>query len=176
MLAAILFRLEGHAVGYGSNDELHITRATEWARADEHPITRAEWENFAEAHPKLSQSGGIGWREVELNDDGTVGRIETGTQPAYSFTCEDGAKVRLYWRDDHVIASSEAFGEGELLGHEAALAALAVQIRARLLAYGEDEYLPDGSRAHWDASSKPITPLRGAVASTRPVLRLRFLG
>jgi hypothetical protein len=164
MLAAIVFRLEGHAVGYEPDHKLHITRASEWAGADQHPITRAEWESFAEAHPKLSQSGSVGWRDVELNEDGSVGRIDTGTQPAYSFTCEDGARVRLYWRDDHVIASPGAWGEGELLGHEAALATLAVQIRARLLDDDEDEYLPDGSQVHWDESRKPITPLDGAMA------------
>jgi len=142
----------------GELHELHITRASQWMDAGQHPITRAEWEAFAEAHPKLSQSGGVSWRDVELNEDGSVGRKDTGTQPAYSFTCEDGAKVRLSWRDDHVKA------EGELLGHEAALATLAAQFRARLLADDEDEYLPDGTRVHWDESRKPITPLGGAVA------------
>ena len=161
MLGAVVFRLEGHAVDY----ELHITRATQWACADQHPITRAEWESFAEAHPKLSQGGSVSWRGIELNGDGSVGQIDTGTQPAYSFTCEDGAKVRLYWRDDHVMVSPDPWGEPQ--GHEAALGALAtlaVQIRARLLGYDEDEYLPDGTRAHWDESRKPITPLDGGVA------------
>jgi hypothetical protein len=95
----------------GEPHELHITRASQWTDADQHPITRAEWESFAEAHPKLSQGEGVGWRDVELNEDGSVGRIDTGMQPAYSFTCEDGAKIRLSWRDDHVKAQDKLLGQ-----------------------------------------------------------------
>jgi hypothetical protein len=141
----------------GGPRELHITRASQWTDADQHPITRAEWESFAGAHPKLSQHGSAGWKSVELNQDGSVGSTDTGWTPIYAFTCKDGAKVWLSWRDDHVAA------RGELLGHEAALATLAVQCRARLLDDDEDEHLPDGSRVHWDEFRKPITPLDGAV-------------
>jgi hypothetical protein len=41
----------------GELHELHITRASQWTDADQHPITRAEWESFAEAHLKLSHQG-----------------------------------------------------------------------------------------------------------------------
>jgi hypothetical protein len=138
--------------------ELHITRASQWTDADQHPITRAEWESFAEAHLKLSHQGAASWKSVELNEDGSVGSMDTGSTPIYRFMCKDGAIVRLSWRDDHVKAW------GELLGREAALATLAVQFRARLLGDDEEEYLPDGSRADWDEFRKPITPLDGAVA------------
>jgi hypothetical protein len=137
--------------------ELHITRASQWTDADQHPIPRAEWESFAEAHPKLSQHGSASWKNIELNQDGSVGSMDIGATPIYSFSCKDGAKVRLSWRDDHVKAW------GELTGHEAALATLAVQFRARLLGDDEEEYLPDGSRADWDEFRKPITPLGSAV-------------
>ena len=137
---------------------LRITRASLWANADQHPITCAEWESFADAHPKLSRHGSADWKSIELNPDGSAGSIVTGTTPIYAFTCRDGAKVRLSWGDGHVTAL------GELTGHEAALATLAAQIPARLLDNDEDEYLPDGSRVHWDRSRKPITPLGRAVA------------
>jgi hypothetical protein len=137
--------------------ELHITRASQWTDAEQHPITRAEWERFAEAHPKLSQHGSAGWKSIELNQDGSVGSMDIGSTPIYSFTCRGGAKVRLSWRDDHVRAW------GELLGHETALATLAAQFQARLLGEDEEEYLPDGNRADWDEFRKPITPLGGAV-------------
>ena len=140
----------------GGPRQLHITRASQWTGAHHHPITRAEWESFAEAHPKLSH-GAAGRKKRRAQPRWAGGSTDTGWTPIYAFTCKDGAKVWLSWGDDHVAA------RGELLGHEAALATLAVQFRARLLDDDEDEYLPDGSRVHWDESRKPITPLDGAV-------------
>jgi hypothetical protein len=159
----------------GGPRELHITRASQWTEADQHPITRAEWESFAEAHPKLSH-GAASRKKRRAQPRWAGGSTDTGWTPVYAFTCKDGAKVWLSWGDDHVAA------RGELLGHEAALATLAVQIRARLLDDDEDEYLPDGSRVHWDESRKPITPLDGAVtrcmrhASCRAASGARTLG
>jgi hypothetical protein len=154
----------------GGPRELHITRASQWTEADQYPITRAEWESFAEAHPKLSHGAAIR-KKRRAQPRWVGGSTDTRWTPMYAFSCEDGAKVWLSWGDDHVAA------RGERLGHEAALATLAVQFRARLLDDDEDEYLPDGSRVHWDEFRKPITPLNGAVTPTRshrdaPDLRL----
>jgi hypothetical protein len=35
--------------------DLHITRAGEWIDADQHPITRDEWEHFAESQTSGSR-------------------------------------------------------------------------------------------------------------------------
>ena len=106
--------------------DLYMTRADHWSDADQHPITRAEWESFAEAHPKLSQDGEVGWADI-------------GTQPVYSFTCEDDGEVCLSWRHDCV----EVWGE--LVAHEAVIAAVAGQLSARLFGEEGEEYFPDGS-------------------------------
>ena len=74
--------------------KLHITRASQWTDADRYPITRAEWESFAEVHPKLSQHG--------------------------AFSCKGGAKVRLSWADDHVKAWGELLGNEAALATLAA--------------------------------------------------------
>lgn len=118
--------------------ELHITRAGEWIDADQHPITLAEWESFAEAHPKLTQDGSVGWKDI-------------GTQAVYSFTCEDGSQAWLSWRDDHVYVW------GEFRDHVAALAVLAAEFHARLVGDDEEEYLPDGSCARWTEPRAPVT-------------------
>jgi hypothetical protein len=125
-------------VGY----ELHITRSGEWIDADQHPITVAEWESFAGAHPNLAQDGSIGWKDI-------------GTQTVYSFTCEDGTQALLSWRNDHVYVW------GEFPDRVAALAALAAQLHARLVGDDEEEYLPDGSWVHWTEPRAPITPPAG---------------
>lgn len=122
--------------------ELHITRAGEWVDADQHPITVAEWESFAGAHPKLIQDGEVSWKDI-------------GTQPVYSFTCENGSQVWLSWRDDHVYVW------GELWDPCPALVALAAQFQARLVGDDEEEYLPDGSWARWTGPRAPITPPAG---------------
>jgi len=131
-----VFQHEGHAVSY----ELHITRAGEWTDAGQHPITLAEWERFAEAHPKLTPDGTVGWTDI-------------GTQAVYSFTGMDGNEAFLSWRGHHV----EVWGR---LQDQAVadLATLAAQLHARLVGDDEEEYLPDGSCIQWSEPRTPIVP------------------
>jgi hypothetical protein len=121
-------------VGY----ELHITRASRWAEAEEHPITPAEWGSFAQAHPKLVQSGSITWKDI-------------GTHPVYSLIREDGDEALLSWREDviNVWGITEAFWTD--------LVSLAAQLHARLVGDEDEEYLPDGTEVAWDESRAPIT-------------------
>lgn len=93
--------------------DLHLTRAGDWLDADQHPITRAEWERYAESHPALIQDGEVGWRDI-------------GMQPIYSFTLPDGGQAWLSWRNEHVYVN----GRFESAG---AIAALAASLHAGFL-------------------------------------------
>jgi hypothetical protein len=119
--------------------ELHITRASEWPDAHQHPITIDGWASFAEAHPKLTLDGRVGWADI-------------GTQAVYSLTCDGGNEALLSWRDDHVYVW------GDFQDCLAAIATLAAQLHARLIGDDQEEYLPDGSWIDRDESRSPITP------------------
>ena len=48
--------------------DLYIICAGNWLDADQHPITRAEWERFAESHPELAQDGNVSWSSIGAQD------------------------------------------------------------------------------------------------------------
>jgi hypothetical protein len=118
--------------------DLHITRAGDWIDADQHSITRAEWERFAESHPELIRDGEVSWEDI-------------GMQPVYSFTLPDGSQAWLSWRDEHVHVNGR-------FQDVAAIAALAAQLHARLVGDDNEEYHPDGSSSDWTEDREPIAP------------------
>jgi hypothetical protein len=118
--------------------DLHITRAGDWIDADQHPITHAEWERFAESHPELIQDGEVTWRDI-------------GTQPIYSFTLPEGGQEWLSWRNEHVYVNGR-------FENVAAIAELAESLHARLVGDDSEEYHPDGSSTDWTEDRRPIAP------------------
>ena len=117
--------------------ELHITRADLWTDSEKHPITQAEWESFASAHPKLVRAGTFGWTEI-------------GEQPVYSYVGTRGAEGALSWRHGRVAQWGEA--------DSAALARIAAELHARLVGDDDEEYAPDGSWADWTEPRPVIAP------------------
>lgn len=113
--------------------DLHITRAGDWGRSAEYPISRQEWQAAAEAWPGIEIPGG----DVPA----------PSPFPDYVF-CAPTASAWLCWRQGRITS--------RLRGSDPALIAqLAEAVGARLVGDDNEQYFPDGTVVDSDATKRP---------------------
>ena len=67
--------------------ELHITRAPDWAKSEELPISQEEWERYARQDARLREEGMVSWTDI-------------GDQPVFVLGGRDDIEACLSWRED----------------------------------------------------------------------------